>query len=149
MSISKLSGLAAVLALGAAAHAGPSEPERLTNAVRFASAMLCGDQEIRSTALEEIRQEKAYAAKGGGVVDMKELHDNQDSMRWADHHAADMRRWLSKHHAKPLSCSDKGVKELRACMAYIQEPPGISWFKNPQAEGCAGLPAEIIAAGLP
>jgi hypothetical protein len=64
------------------------------------SAVVCAFSYLRRHAVEEIATERKYAAEGGGIVDMKKLHDLQNQMRLADESLAR----LGARAADPLPC---------------------------------------------
>jgi hypothetical protein len=117
-------------------------------AVDVASAMLCGDAAIRAESKDDIAQEKKYAREGGGVVDAKQIYDDQDTMRHADDDAKRVKRWFAKVQFKRSACDKPNVKALLGCMGHTEVPEGISWVLNPGNAACDGLPAQIVQAGI-
>lgn len=84
-------------------------------AVPALSAAVCNARALRSDATETIRQERLYSRKGGGVVDLRRIHDAQEIMREADQRERAAKGALRRFKRPALPCKGR-VLEIADCV---------------------------------
>jgi len=87
------------------------------------SAYVCGWQMQRAAALKEIATEHKYA-RIGGAVDLRAIHDLQDSVRECDEAIESGRDELRALKVALLPCSTKPVRRIGLCVYTGDGAPG-------------------------
>jgi hypothetical protein len=88
------------------------------------SSAICFCGQAKAAAADEIKTEKSYAAQYGGIVDKEKLYNLQLMIRSLDETSAATRDLMRKLRVSSLSCSDKTVKLLVACLPFGQYQGG-------------------------
>lgn len=89
----------------------------------YYSASLCWYQQDRRASLIEIARERKYA-KMGGVIDLRNLHEQQEAVSRADRGSAAAKAALRKLRLAPLPCSEPLVGALARCLeSRLSEGP--------------------------
>jgi len=81
---------------------------------RAMSAYLCTLKKERAGYLKELATRRKYA-RLGGVEDMNEVYEIQQSIRSNDEEAAARLQQMVEAKAKPLSCTDRVVRDVLRC----------------------------------
>lgn len=82
------------------------------------SAAICNAQAGKRAMVAEIKTQRLYAKKYGGVVNMRAIHGLQQDIRAADEHMAQLRKMLRDMKTSAISCSSKAIKLLLQCLPF-------------------------------
>lgn len=105
------------------------------------SAVICSWEADRRNAKDEIRQEQKYAAEGGGIVDMRLLHEGQQKMRRADERIERAKAAMADRKLKPMGCQTDKVRAIAFCIALNR---GV--VEDRDESGCDLLIARVLVA---
>lgn len=82
------------------------------------SAALCAYASDKNELASEIRTERAYAKKYGGVFDVGKIYSLQQQIRAFDESSTETRASLRKLRASAQGCGNKLVKVLAKCLYF-------------------------------
>jgi hypothetical protein len=86
--------------------------------VAGASTRLCFFGELRRQIAAEIKKQRRYAAEGAGVIDLQQMYEMQQELRYLDDAADKTRSGLAARGSKPTRCGAELVQKAALCFGY-------------------------------
>lgn len=80
------------------------------------SVMNCIDGEEVSQRIEAIREEKAFAERTGGFVDVQRISFHQERIRFVESWMAVKVQIMELYEREALECSSRAVLDIRSCL---------------------------------
>jgi hypothetical protein len=98
--------------------AARADPKMMSHAF---SAWLCELTGHKKAKVQNIRKEQTYARKYSGVVNMSDMHDDQEHIQADDEEIAKVQGLFKTRKLKKLSCADQEIQKMALCLANYLE----------------------------